>query len=208
MKEISVTQSDLLSSRLITEPCACAKLYHRLPIAFALASPETDEIYFGFESSALARILEDSPTKIYDIRVVEVKVKVGFRAQKHTEIHLSTDIGKHIAVASHERVYRYEQSYAKIPVANTDTLLTPTEAWGLSTHGYRSRILITERMAAYIDVLANHKSQDHIVHILWREYQLELDKFAEPLNPTIVDGEFTTFTAFKRDDEFVVFDYA
>ena len=208
MKKIQFTHADLSDSKLITEICSGAKIYHRPPISFALASPENDGIYFGFESISLARILEDIETKIYDVRVVEVNVKVGFRSGRQAEIHLSVGIGKHIIITSNERVFLNEQSYASIPEKETGTLCSPDEAWGLSMKGYRGHIRLTKRMAAYIDILANHQRQDHILHMMWREYQLEQRKPVEPLNPTIIDGEFITFTAFTRHDEIVVFDYA
>jgi hypothetical protein len=208
MRKISFTHSDLADSNLITETCAGVRVYHRAPIAFALADVKNGEIYFGFESISLARVIEDLKVRIYDVRVVEVKVKVGFTAQTHTEIHLSVGIGRHVIVASHERVYISEQSYSSIPDADVGALLSPKDAWNLPTDGYRQGIRLTRRMAACIDLLANNESQSHILHIMWREYQLEISKFVEPLNPTIIDCEVVTFTALERADGLVVFDYA
>ena len=67
-------------------------------------------------------------------------------------------------------------------------------------------MLLSGRLVDYIDSICDEGQQEHLVYILWRDYQIERDADFLSGGLMVIDGEYMTFKAKQVADHLVLFD--
>lgn len=206
MNEFKISSERLERSELISHPKCLVELRRAGAVVFAVRTRDDGKWPFTFASAALAKFLERLKTKIIDVRVLLQTPIVGDEIDQTKILRLRLGNAAIIQLDKYDHLYEFQPSFDVDPMGH---LISPVKEWGLPPLSHAGRMLMTARLVALVDSLAEEGQYHHLVYVLWRDYQLavrETDHDAE--DAIAVEGEFMTFCVRPFAFEMFIFDLA
>lgn len=206
MNEFKISLERLERSELISHSKCLVELRRAGAVAFAIRTRDDGQWPFTFASAALAKFLKELKTKITDVRLFSQTPIVGDESDETRILRLRLGDGRIIQLDKYDHLYIFEPSTDVDPRGK---LISPVKLWGLPPLSHAARMLMTERMVSLVDTLAEEGQYYHLIHVLWRDFQLAVDDTNLNERDVItVEGEFMTFSVRLFAFEMLIFDLA
>ena len=204
MNEIKIPQELVDGSRLISAPTARLELRTIGKAIFALCHQKDQTIAFAFLSSSLLHFLENSNSaEIFDVSLNLSKTLAGPPPDRALILRLRMSNGNLITLNQADELYVAEPYVA---CDNSSSVYSPSRIWGLTGPGYLEKMLLTERMIAFLEDMGQEHLQ-HLLHTLWKDFELHLQCSKSCHNRATISGEVMAFSVTPFANGLFIFDY-
>ncbi|WP_269537995.1 hypothetical protein [Cerasicoccus fimbriatus] len=208
MKEISLKPNSIKNRTPLTEPTSPITLSHVRGSVYVLSKTFRDEVILVFESHALENFLEKYPDlKIPQVEIIQtISVGAGeFDAKR--ELRLSLDDRRFITLTHCDEIFISIWAISPLTLQCHEYLAT--EILAVPNRSPYLNMALTERLITKIVEIADGEQQEHILHILWRDFEAKINASRFPLvfgDNVIISGEWFNFSVRQIVNNQFVFD--
>lgn len=205
MNEINISLSRIEKASYISCATAAQQLRRIAKITFAITFSKDENASFAFASQALADYLHTHQAEISEAHLVYESGHPHDVANNKRILHLDLKSGERLHLNEHDQLWvsqRYHNKQRHIGI------YSPYKLWQLPKQAYLCQMLVTERMFHFLEDLGDDGQHAYLLNILWKEYQLHLDRHGACADGQKIHGEFMSFRAKAFSQNFVLLDFA